>query len=67
MAEPRKQPEEKPLAVTYYAAPNGAVWELWRVRVFPSKVTREQVPCSPERRVVRERLRVLLDSPEVLP
>lgn len=66
MADKGKQADEKPLAVTYYAIKDKA-WEVWRVDVFEGKVKRTKELEHPDRRVVRERLRVLLESPEVLP
>lgn len=67
MADPKKQADEKPQAVTYYALKGARAWEVWRVTVFGDKVRREKVLEHADRRVVRERLTVLLNSAEVLP
>lgn len=67
MADPKKQTDEKPQAVTYYALKGARAWEVWRVAVFGDKVRREKVREHTERRVVREWLTVLLNSAEVMP
>ena len=65
-AEKQKQPPEEPLAVTYYAT-RKPPFQVWRVAVYGDKVKRELVAEHPNRLVVRDRLRVLLDTPEVMP
>lgn len=61
-------PTPKVEAVTYYAKTDGKAWEVRKVEVLADgsyRATKVVGPCS--LLIARDRMRVLLSSPEVMP
>lgn len=68
MAAKQQDKQSKPAATTYLGHRKDGVWQVWRVTMAEDgSLSKERVLEHPTRVVARERLRVLLDSAEVLP